>query len=81
MAPVYAFEQIAELRGRDGHAFARHGGPHEAAPFQPFGVKRQAEPFMPQALDQIATLYLILHTVWGRQSSRTPGIRCAGDGC
>lgn len=54
VTPVDRLQQIAHLRrGQRYHAIYSLR-PHELPAIQPFGVERQAEPVMPDRLDQRA---------------------------
>jgi hypothetical protein len=53
--PVDRVKQIAELRGADRHRPVGRGRPDEPAALQPLGVERDAEPVMPQDLDQVTS--------------------------
>ena len=56
IAPVDAFEHVAELRRRDHYRAVRRLWPDEAATLQPLGIERHAEVIMPENLDQLAAL-------------------------
>src|SRR5258708_6117939 len=56
IAPVDAFEHVAELCRRDHHRAVRSLWPDEAATLQPLGVERHAEAIMPENLDQLSVL-------------------------
>ncbi len=54
IAPVYAVQQIRELRTGYRNTAATGGRPDEPPPFQPLDVKRHANTIMPQAFQQRA---------------------------
>src|SRR5450755_3666947 len=56
MAPVDAFEHVAELCRRYHHRAVRSLRPYEAATLQPLGVERHAVTVVPEYLDQLAAL-------------------------
>src|SRR5690349_12296696 len=54
--PVDAFQQIAQLRGRDRHSLTNRCGPDEAAPIQALGEQAKALAVVPQQLHQAPAL-------------------------
>src|ERR1700732_5580953 len=56
IAPVDAFEHVAELRRRDPHRAVSRLWPDETATLQPLGIERHAEAIMPENLDQLSAL-------------------------
>jgi len=52
--PVDPFQQISQLRRRDGHRSIRRRGPDEASALQPFGEQAHALAVVPENLDQRA---------------------------
>jgi hypothetical protein len=60
IAPIDAFEHVAELRRRDHYRAVRSLWPDEAATLQPLGIERHAEAIMPEDLDQLATACFIM---------------------
>lgn len=52
--PLDAVDHVGQLSAGDRHASIRRRGPDEAAASKAFGVKRHAEPIVPDDLDQVA---------------------------
>src|SRR6185437_3288171 len=50
--PVDRFKQIAHLRRAQRHHAIRRRRPDKPSTVEPFGVKRQPDPVMPQGFDQ-----------------------------
>src|SRR5690606_42109328 len=56
VTPVYPLQHVAELCGRQAHRTFLDRRPDEASPIEPLGVERQAQPIMPEDLDQGSAL-------------------------
>src|SRR3954447_19126429 len=55
VAPVDAFQHVAELSGGDGHSAVYRRRPDEPAAFQSSGVERHADTVVPENLQKVAS--------------------------